>query len=208
MKDDLGSREKLIEVAGRLFSEKGIDGVSTRDIAGEAHVNISLISYYFQGKEGLYVAVIEDFALKAQMNLQKMMTGFDAEQMTKQSYLQGMRTLIEHMLKMKFGHPYMSALMTRELLSGLPLAKEVHEKLFATMADKVIGLMELAQKKKIVRKDVHMPTLFISMVLAIDSFFLASKCDTALIKRCYRIPDRSSDYIDQIIKIFIEGVLE
>ena len=56
---EAGSREKLLEVAVHLFAQKGLDGVSTRDLAREAGLNISLISYYFGGKEGLYRAVLE-----------------------------------------------------------------------------------------------------------------------------------------------------
>ena len=50
----------LIEAAGRLFSIKGIDSVTTREISTEAGgVDISLIKYYFGGKDGLIQAVAE-----------------------------------------------------------------------------------------------------------------------------------------------------
>lgn len=208
MVDDQGSREKLIEVAGRLFSEKGLDGVTTRDIAGEAQVNISLISYYFQGKEGLYRAVMEDFALKAQATLQKVLAEIDTDQLNKQAYTQIMRSIIQGIAKMKIAHPYMSALMTRELLDGLPMAREIHEKVFSSMGEKMLSFLETAQKKKIIRKDIHLPTMFISMILSMDSYFLAGRCDTSMIKLCYKLPENLNEYTEQIVKIFVEGVLE
>ncbi len=48
------TREKLLEAAGRLFLEKGFDGVSIRDITEAAGANVASINYHFQGKENLY----------------------------------------------------------------------------------------------------------------------------------------------------------
>jgi TetR/AcrR family transcriptional regulator len=57
-------RLNLIKVATPLFAEKGFNGVSVREIANSAGVNVSMISYYFGGKEGLYGAVLnEQFAV-------------------------------------------------------------------------------------------------------------------------------------------------
>ena len=44
---------KILEVAELLFSEKGFDGTSIRDISKEAKINIAMVSYYFGSKERL-----------------------------------------------------------------------------------------------------------------------------------------------------------
>jgi AcrR family transcriptional regulator len=54
---------KIIEVAERLFSEKGFSGTSIRDISQEAEVNVSMISYYFGSKEKLVEAL---FAVRSE----------------------------------------------------------------------------------------------------------------------------------------------
>ena len=57
-------KARLIAIATPLFAEKGFNGVSVRELARCAEVNISMISYYFSGKEGLYAAVLnEQFAI-------------------------------------------------------------------------------------------------------------------------------------------------
>lgn len=53
------SRSRILEAAGQFFAARGFDGVSTRELAAAAEVNISAITYYFDGKEGLYRAVLE-----------------------------------------------------------------------------------------------------------------------------------------------------
>ncbi len=57
------TRKKLIIAAGKLFAEKGYEGVSTRMIAEEAQVNLGGIHYHFGSKEKLYVELFR-FALK------------------------------------------------------------------------------------------------------------------------------------------------
>lgn len=52
------SRARILVTAGELFAERGFNGVSTRELAKAANVNVSAIAYYFRGKKGLYRAVI------------------------------------------------------------------------------------------------------------------------------------------------------
>ena len=48
------TREKLLEVAQRLFLDKGYDRVSIRDLTEAAGANVASINYHFGGKENLY----------------------------------------------------------------------------------------------------------------------------------------------------------
>jgi AcrR family transcriptional regulator len=50
---------QILETAEKLFSSKGFDGTSVRDIADEAGVNVAMISYYFRSKEKLMETLFE-----------------------------------------------------------------------------------------------------------------------------------------------------
>lgn len=52
-------QKQILSTAERLFSTKGFDGTSVRDIADDAGVNIAMISYYFGSKEKLMEALFE-----------------------------------------------------------------------------------------------------------------------------------------------------
>ena len=52
------TRERLLEAGLRLFAAHGYDGVSTRQLARTAKVNIAAIGYHFGGKKELYHAVV------------------------------------------------------------------------------------------------------------------------------------------------------
>jgi AcrR family transcriptional regulator len=53
------TRTRIVLAGLKLFGEKGFDGASTRDIATAAGVNAPALQYYFDGKEGLYLACVE-----------------------------------------------------------------------------------------------------------------------------------------------------
>lgn len=59
-------RQRLIVTALALFSERGFDGVTVRDIAKASGVSIGLINHHFGSKEGLREAVDEYFMAQFQ----------------------------------------------------------------------------------------------------------------------------------------------
>ena len=52
-------REQLIEIARRLFAERGFDGASVEEIAARAEVSKPVVYEHFGGKEGLYAVVVD-----------------------------------------------------------------------------------------------------------------------------------------------------
>lgn len=53
-KDGNETKSRILEVAGRLFAEKGYDKTIHEEICRLADVNIGAINYHFQSKENLY----------------------------------------------------------------------------------------------------------------------------------------------------------
>jgi len=52
--------DRIIEAAIPLFATKGFAGVTVREVLDAADIsNIGAISYYFEGKEGLYTAILK-----------------------------------------------------------------------------------------------------------------------------------------------------
>jgi AcrR family transcriptional regulator len=53
------TRLKILDAARQMLVEHGAGGTSTRSVADEAGVPLSLVHYHFGGKQGLLVAVLE-----------------------------------------------------------------------------------------------------------------------------------------------------
>jgi TetR/AcrR family transcriptional regulator, regulator of cefoperazone and chloramphenicol sensitivity len=56
---ELDAKQRLIEAGLEIFGTLNLEGATTRQLAQRAEVNQAAIPYYFGGKEGLYLAVIE-----------------------------------------------------------------------------------------------------------------------------------------------------
>lgn len=56
------TRARILDAAVREFSENGLAGARTEQIAEAAGVNKALLYYYFEGKDALYAAALEDVA--------------------------------------------------------------------------------------------------------------------------------------------------
>lgn len=62
MTDEPSTRERILSTARNLFTERGFDAVSVRDIVAKARVNLGAVTYHFGSKEALYHAALESMA--------------------------------------------------------------------------------------------------------------------------------------------------
>jgi AcrR family transcriptional regulator len=53
LKSTLDTRDRILDVAERLFMERGYEGTSMRMITGAAEVNLAAVNYHFGSKEAL-----------------------------------------------------------------------------------------------------------------------------------------------------------
>ena len=58
MDTNMGTRERLLEAAGEVFSERGYEKATVREIVKRAKTNLNAVNYHFRDKEQLYVAVL------------------------------------------------------------------------------------------------------------------------------------------------------
>ncbi|MAZ47057.1 MAG: hypothetical protein CME65_00750 [Halobacteriovoraceae bacterium] len=56
--NDISTKEKILKIAHGLFAQKGLYGVSVREIATACDVNVAAINYHFKNKECLYAQTI------------------------------------------------------------------------------------------------------------------------------------------------------
>ena len=59
--DNIDTKQALLSAAEELFALKGFDATTVREISDKAGVNLSLVSYHFGGKKGIYEACFTGF---------------------------------------------------------------------------------------------------------------------------------------------------
>lgn len=60
---DSGSKRTLLDVAEKLFAERGFQAVSVRDITQEAKMNVAAVNYHFGSRDGLLTLVMLRYLL-------------------------------------------------------------------------------------------------------------------------------------------------
>lgn len=205
--DDPSARGRILDAAIKLFVDQGLAGTSTRDIAKASGLNVSLISYYFGGKEGLYKAVLENFADSAGKEMEKLFAEFGAETMTPDRFKKQMKKMIYMTVQLKLNHPSIFILLQREVSSGMPFARDIIEHKFDFMIEAMAGLYAEGQAKGFVRKDVNPYIVFLSLVHAIDVYMQTCRCGGSIMEKIYTLPEQQQEYSEQVFKIFVEGVM-
>lgn len=120
---DIGStdsRQKLISAALELFSMKGFHAVSVREICDRAQVNVSLISYYFTGKQGLLGAVMEELIKSSVSSTDELMNFSSVTE-----YEMRLRDFINNSVDFYLENSSLMKLFLDELERGHPEAEKV-----------------------------------------------------------------------------------
>ena len=193
---DNDCRNNLIAAAAPLFAAKGLNGVSVRELAGAAGVNLSMISYYFGGKEGLYAAVLtEQFAILNRLE--------EIEQMevdTLQKFERYVRATVSRYRR----NPYLLRFYTSELTNPTacfetivkPAIKRVVQMLLDTFSD------GLSHKK--FRDGLNPADTVLALAGMINFYFLLEPATAELVDHA---PERDEELIRHIMDIFTRGVL-
>ena len=56
--DGAATKQNILEAAGEVFAEKGVDGATGKEIAERAGTSSAAVNYYFGGIDGLYAEVL------------------------------------------------------------------------------------------------------------------------------------------------------
>lgn len=204
-----GARSKIIQCAVKLFADCGLEGASVRDIARKARLNLSLVSYYFGGKEGLYRAVFQEHM---QMMSERLKAGVSSQaplaEMTRESFVEIIRQIVTQVVKTRMETPEISALMLRERLGGMSHCKPILEEVMSPVADHMYSIVNEAKKKGIVRKDVNSRAYLILMLESIWGYTALHDCQIGLWKDAYRFPQDQDEFIDFVVSVFTQGVLK
>jgi len=194
---DKDCRATLIAVATPLFAEKGFHGVSVRELAKSAGMNLSMISYYFGGKEALYAAVLnEQFATLRQVPEIRTM---------KTDPLVKLELYVRSTVARYRKQPYLLRFYTSELTNPTPcfetiIKPAIRGVLHALRETVVEGLSNGQFLQGLDPMDTAL-----ALVGMINFYFLLEPVTAELV---HRSPDRDEVLIRHLMDIFTKGVLK
>jgi AcrR family transcriptional regulator len=155
MKPSLSTKQlQLLDTAESLFSQKGYDGTSVRDIAEAAGINTAMISYYFGSKEKLMEEIFERKSLNIKEKVADLLKDDSLDPLEKMYSLVDM--FIEGILSRKTFH---RILLCEQIINQNPPIIAMLDKLKTKNSEYINDLIRLGQKKGLFKKNIDIPMM-------------------------------------------------
>ena len=194
--DPDGTRRNIIEVATEEFAAKGFSGARVDDIAARIKTSKRMIYYYFGGKEGLYIAVLEE----AYRKIRSVEATLDLEH---QAPEKGLRTLVGFTFDYQNAHPeFVRLVMNENILNGAYIARsKAIQRLNNTVISALEGLLVRGQEEGSFRRDVDPIDLHMS-ISALCIFNIANRATfSTIFKRDMASPKALSTRRAQVVDL-------
>jgi len=155
MKPSLSTKQlQLLDTAETLFSQKGYDGTSVRDIAEAAGINTAMISYYFGSKEKLMEEIFERKSLNIKEKVADLLKDDSLDPLEKMYSLVDM--FIEGILSRKTFH---RILLCEQIINQNPPIITMLDKLKTKNSEYINDLIRLGKKKGLFKKNIDIPMM-------------------------------------------------
>jgi len=160
------TRSKILSVATPLFARHGLNGVSIRNLANAAGVNLSMISYHFGGKAGLYAEIlkgqfkgfryIDDIAKSGLPPLEKF-----------ELYIRGT-------IRRYRGNPYLLRYYVSELSNPTPFFKTIVRPAVQKVLNALRDAIEQGISEKTLRESLNPADSVLALAGMINFYFLVA----------------------------------
>ncbi len=120
-------KEEILDVATRLFAERGYDGTSMNDVAERVGMRKASLFYHFATKDALYEAVLDRLitSMQAQLEVIYASSGTFPERLDE---------VTDTLVRALGSHPYAARLLVREAMDWGPVIRgKLQERVLAVL---------------------------------------------------------------------------
>jgi AcrR family transcriptional regulator len=199
--DPDGTRRNIVEVATREFAQKGYSGARVDAIASRTRTSKRMIYYYFGGKEGLYLAVLEE----AYSGIRRAEATLDLEKLPPEAAL---RTLVGFTFDYYTEHPeFVRLVMNENIMDGVHMARsKTIGKLNVTVIDALRRIVSRGQKDRVFRRGIDPIELHMS-ISALGIFNVANRATfSTIFKRDMASPRALAKRREEVVEIVLRHV--
>jgi TetR/AcrR family transcriptional regulator len=185
----------LLSTATRLFAERGLNGVSIRELSTEAGVSISMISYYFEGKEGLYSSV-----------LQEQFSCFDYIKTIKErdsGPLDKIEEYIRWSIQRNRDFPHLLRYYTSELTNPTRYFSAIVQPALENALHILVDIIQEGIDTKQFRKELNPEDTALAMAGMVNYYFLSTLATQGFVNHS---PERDEELIQHYMDIFTKGL--
>jgi TetR/AcrR family fatty acid metabolism transcriptional regulator len=192
--EKMASEQIIIEAALKVFSTKGYAETRMADIAKEANLSYGLIYHYFENKEKLFDAIVENWwkAFYDELEMLKKSTASTNEKLV---------DIIKFILNAYTATPSQMSIFVAEVSRGFiyhsnPRGKDKFRKLFALCED----IIREGQTRGALRRDIQSNYLTYVFLGAIDTFLSIMILGNETLSKA-----REKRIIESLASVFLHG---
>lgn len=194
--------ERILEVATKMFAEKGFDGTSTKEICRAAGVNVAAIHYHFESKENLYVAVIERFggaSFEAAIRALRPAESLEEFEARLSIYLQ---EVIETVAR----QPDLAVMMVRDGQIHFEMMENIRNKTFGRPDEVLMTFLEDAIKKGIVDPSFSAVTCALGLQASIVHLISGFRVLNLRFGFDLNLPEHRQKWVRTTVQFYVHGV--
>lgn len=167
------ARQRIFEAARAEFADKGLAGARIEVIAEVARSNKRMIYYYFDSKEALYLAVLED----AYIDMRRQEAALDLEH---HEPIDAIRELVRFKFNYCETHPYLIGLLSGENMLGAKFLRQSTRlrELHVSLVETISRLLKEGVKRGEFRRNVDPLELYMS-IAALSFFYFSNRATLA-----------------------------
>ncbi len=196
------TRDQLLEAATFLFAKQGFSGTSVKKIAERAKANISLVSYHFGGKEGIYrECLLPYIESKLEFLKTKMQTPA-----TLSEFKLCMKIFLEAMIDEEIRNLDTGCIIRREIETDDPIAMEIFKKSIQKLFETFVGFIKQAQDANFIRNDLPPRTVSVFLMGGVQYALRTDKLRKKLYSESIVDPQIRDEFINTTLEIFFHGM--
>jgi len=158
----------ILDAAVELFSAKGFNAVSMREIASSAGVSKANIYHHFESKEALYRAILDQSARELSGLVESLADG-------RGSYESRIAEFAVGHLQHLDANPLASRLIIREAFSGDDESgRLLVDQVFGSIFERIVSIFRSGQQAGALRSDLD-PALCATLLMGADVFFFQAR---------------------------------
>ncbi|WP_176593098.1 MULTISPECIES: TetR family transcriptional regulator [Sphingobium] len=194
----VAARERLLDATSALLSERDTLDISLSEIAVRSGLNHGLVNYYFRGKEGLLLALLERDAAKALHNLEYLVVQDVAP-------LKKLELHIRGVINVYFRYPYINRLINVLQSGNAETARELARIFIAPLQQYQARILdECRQAGDITSVDTN---LFYYTVIGACEFLFHSRSTLPFLSGPPEITPALKDaYADHLVRFLLDGL--
>ena len=198
--DRQGTREKLLETAGRIFADRGVEGATGKAICEAAGTNTAAINYHFGGMDGLYEAVL--LGARDRIVASDALAAVMASAEPAEARLRAVMRLVAQALLHTEQRAWALRLVSREVMAPSPVGARV---LLATAQARIAAMKRLLAE--ILELPEEHPAVSRCCISISAPFQLLILAERAMVKRVYPDVDLSPAGVDTLADHFVRFAL-